>query len=1138
MLQQGEIHALREAAERAWDDDTRDEFYAGHPDPSLGQCYNTSRWLQDRMGGAVGTKEGHYFWVSPDRKHALDLTADQFGGSPMTYKPTDHHLFQGFRVADNLDDDGTSKFIKRANREFDNLGKGQSKVADLIGDSHPGQEPQADEDRRLRYFHKDDPGRELSKGEYNFLFANGRIEVSPFHDHKDLAKQIGLDDSEMGTPPLAVGYISVDVGMAHWSVQSNVGAKALSKVLREYTEHVGWKWGGMTDLEGEPVGTGSEFAPKNGRALGKDSRFVFSNGHLTLMKDQYQFRSFAASQEGSILYGRVEQNGDSYVRLLVDGAVNLPDSTARPVLSSFLDALHEYADDEGITLLSGNDNVIKRIEDLELDNLYSPEQNQDDQPFFPNPSDDHPERGQSGLYRCPYCDVLRPTWQSYTEHIKDSHDLGDFEWGEEDGKFPDSQMGDEQGSIPSAHFDEQQPAVFPVASVTEARRVDGFKTLAKAFGFDNDNHRHYVAFQYGSPVGWATLDQAGTLRAFRVNRPVASSLWRRVLRDYGELTVKETHLDEPWLKNAGFTQVNADTWRWAKGQDPKDLLEAEVPFIYDVQADTINIGQPGQRTSDIAGQFTPGGIVEGTYEPGGKVTLRTMTNMPYTVRHMIELWYAQHPQLEVTNIFKNDDGNEQKLASQDLGKDVQSIALQDHAAREATQALLTAGGNVYAVGGAVRDTVMGKVPHDIDLMVQGVPKEKVGEILKALPGRVDYTGKDFGVFRYRSSGGSEVEIALPRVERSTGDAHTDFDVQADHTLAPEQDLYRRDFTANAMAVDLATGQLIDPYDGVGAIARNELRTVHEHSLAEDPLRVARALGAYARHGFEPTEGTRAQMVANAGSLDSLSRERVQMELDKIMASPNPAGAMRLAHETGVLPHLLPEVEAAQGFDQNNPHHERELGDHLFDVLDRTTALTDDPDVRMAALLHDIGKPGSAWEDPETGSFHYYRNALGQGENHEELGADMARDRLTQLRYPKERVQRITDLVRNHMYAPFTTPRGARRFLNRVGDHANDLLDIREADNGGKSYGNTGKPDLNVDNERDLLNQVRQGEQPTQRSQLAVNGNDLIQMGIPPGPQIGQVLEQLTNAVVDDPDLNDKETLLKMVGVPIPMNGNG
>jgi tRNA nucleotidyltransferase (CCA-adding enzyme) len=1130
MLQQGEIHALREAAERAWDDDTRDEFYAGHPDPALGQCYNTSRWLQDKMGGSVGTKDGHYFWLSPGHTHALDLTADQFGGSPMTYKQTDHPLFKGYKVADNLDDAGTRRFIKRANREFDDLGSIQSKVADLIGDAYPGQAPQKENDLRdQRVFHKD-PGIELNKGEYKFVWAKGQLHVSPFDDFESLAGLAGLDEETQASAPLALGYISVDTGIAHWSVQSNVGAQALSRVLKEYTEHVGWKWGGMTDLEGEPVGTGSAFGPKH-TVRSAVKHFIWTQSGLKLGVDRYRdlVRVAGVTLEEPIIFGRFLEGDSDFEKLLVfDGSLNVFESSARLHLASFVEALNEYAADSELTILSGNDNVIKRIEDLETDNLYSPNQNQDEQPFFPKPRNDgdSPERGRSGLYRCPYCDVVRPTWGEYLLHVKDHEKSDGFKWDDDSG-FPDTQMGDAQDSIPTRHFEEQEPFTFPIAHIAEARRIDGFRTYAKAFRLDTDQHKTYVSFLHGAPVGWLTVDVLGRAVSLGGRKTVSSYLLERVLQDYPELEADEGHLSATWLKSSGFTEVNEGKWKIAQGQDPKDMLEAEVPFIYDVQEDSIHIGHPGQRTSDIIGQFTPGGIVEGIYEPGGAIKLTTMTNMPYTVRHMIQLWYAQHPQLEVKSVHLQDEqGKDTKLASRDLGQDMLSIVAQDHAAQEASTALMQAGGNVFSVGGSVRDLLLGKVPKDIDLMVQGMPDAKVNEVLKSLPGRVDYTGKDFGVYRYRSSGGDEVEIALPRVERSTGEGHKDFDVQADHTLTPEQDLYRRDFTVNSLAVNLATGQVLDPFGGANDLAQGNLRTIHEHSLAEDPLRTMRALVAHGRYGLEPTEGTRAQMAANASGLDRLPAERIQPELDKIMKSANPAAAIRLAHETGVLPHFLPEVDDAFGYDQNNPHHELELGEHLLNVLDRTAGLTDDPDVRLAALLHDIGKPGSAWMDPETGSNHFYKNELGQGANHEELGADMANERLHQLRYPNDRIDRITDLVQHHMFPAFTTEKGARKFINRVGDHAEDLMDIREADNGGKTY--KSDPRLpTTDMQRDMIQNVRAGGQATNRSQLAVNGNDLIQLGIPSGPQIGHVLNQLTQAVVDDPALNDRDTLLGM-----------
>jgi tRNA nucleotidyltransferase (CCA-adding enzyme) len=313
------------------------------------------------------------------------------------------------------------------------------------------------------------------------------------------------------------------------------------------------------------------------------------------------------------------------------------------------------------------------------------------------------------------------------------------------------------------------------------------------------------------------------------------------------------------------------------------------------------------------------------------------------------------------------------------------------------------------------------------------------------------------------------------------------------------------------------------------LPENRLKTVHEHALAEDPLRVVRALTARARHGLEPDEGTRAQMVVNAQSLPHLPTERISEELMKIMEADDPAAAIRLAHETGSLGHILPEVENAMDFDQNNPHHEQKLGDHLLSVLERTSKLTRDPDVRLAALLHDIGKPASAWPDPVTGLNHFYEGPNGEGANHEEVGADMVRDRLTSLKgFPANRADRVERLVRNHMFPWFETTKGARRFINQVGDDAEDLLNLREADNGGKTAVYDPRGNLPaIDKQREMIHDVRTQAAPTDRSMLAINGNDLVALGLQ-GPQIGQELEALTNLVVDDPSLNDRDTLLKMV----------
>ncbi len=553
-------------------------------------------------------------------------------------------------------------------------------------------------------------------------------------------------------------------------------------------------------------------------------------------------------------------------------------------------------------------------------------------------------------------------------------------------------------------------------------------------------------------------------------------------------------------------------------------IPGPMPFIYDIESDRIYVGHPGERHSDIKGRFTPGGIIEGVYDPKGSVQIRTDTDMPYTVRHMAELWYAMHPELQIKSIYLLVGEKRFKLASSNIGHKVRNIAASDPAAWAAFKALEPLG-NVYVVGGAVRDIVRGQTPKDVDLMVQGVEAEDVEDALKGLPGRVDFTGKQFGVFRYRDREGNEVEIALPRTERSTGPGHRDFEVATDPYISVGQDLARRDFTGNAMAVNLATGDLVDPYHGSEDLKSGVLRTVSDRSFLEDPLRILRAFGSVSRHGLDPSPDTYHDLAAHAHLLGELPKERLQAELDKLMGGDDPAKAIDLMEATGVLQHALPEVAATTGFDQKSKYHAHLLSDHIKLVLRLTAQQTKDVDVRWAALLHDIGKPGSQWFDDE-GYGHYYLNEKGEGHDHETLGAEMAEKLLTELRFPNDRIARIVHLVQHHMFPPFSAPNGARKFLNKVGDeHADDLMKIRWADSGGKDSGNP--QDGSVSQMTQLIDNVRSAREPTNVAALAINGNDLIQAGHKPGPQMGALLKHLVDLVLEDPSLNNRETLLQL-----------
>lgn len=884
---------------------------------------------------------------------------------------------------------------------------------DYTGDPYPGETDQIAVDRPPE--HDWNPAED-----YKFFYGNGQFHISEDHDHDELASHAGIPPNHAG--PMAVGHVHVDMGKATFEVMSNIGAQAIARILKDYCKQVGWSWGGLTDHQGEPVGTGSEFAPT------KSYYYDLHEGQIRI-----------ARRAGSIQ---------------PEGAIHIEGDTA-VVYGEWFPGLQEWADDQGYKL-AGNDNVLKRIEDLEENNTYSPEWNDEDDHFMFQDAPD--ERLPGGVFKCQHCGRIFHNWKVYMQHRNEAEPPGDY--GPDGTK--DTQWLDMDAPIP-AHWHDQP-------SFTEAK-----------------------VFQ----------SAPGSLEG-------------------------------------------------------KDMLPGPVPFIYDIDEDAIHVGNPGARHSDIPGKFTPGGIVEGTYEPGGKVAIRSMTNMPYTVRHMLELWYYQHPHMEITNVHLVDDADKRtKLAGQDIGGYIMAMTAADPTAWRASRALRAAGGRALVVGGAVRDALRGKEPKDIDLMVTGLAPEEVRRVLGQLPGKVDLTGKDFGVFRYKEGGG-EVEIALPRRERSTGPGHKDQLTEADHTMTPQEDLFRRDFTVNAMAVDLDTGHLIDPFGGAQDVKDGRLRTLNTRSLSDDPLRTVRALVAASKHGFHPDDATKAQMGENAAGIQHLPGERIKEEVDKLLLGDNPGQAIRLAHDTGVLKYLMPNVDRAFGWSQDNPHHELELGEHLVNVLDRAKERKpNDPDFLLAALNHDTGKFKSRWDEckncPRTdpyepvvipnpgmpcptcgqkGSGHFYKHVDAQGnqwgDNHEDVGAKELEEWMRNMRYSEDRIKRATHIVQHHMFPAFDNERGARKFLNRVGDeHADDLIRLRWADQGGKSEYPT-DASLSTDTQQTLVNGAREAQAPTQLSQLAINGRDLIAAGMKPGPDMGTTLERLVQQVVENPELNTKEGLLGLV----------
>jgi tRNA nucleotidyltransferase/poly(A) polymerase len=434
--------------------------------------------------------------------------------------------------------------------------------------------------------------------------------------------------------------------------------------------------------------------------------------------------------------------------------------------------------------------------------------------------------------------------------------------------------------------------------------------------------------------------------------------------------------------------------------------------------------------------------------------------------------------------------------------------------------------DAYVVGGAVRDELLGIEHADEDFLVPGVDQAGLRASL-APHGRVEdmeVHGQLVGVRFYprdpqiRALAPAGIELTPPRKELSVGPGHRDFEIVADPSIPIEDDMARRDFTVNAMALRLATGELVDPFGGRDDLERRILRTVHPESFREDPLRILRGLRLVSQLGFTLAEETVAQMRAEAPGLRHVSGERIgggvdadgMGELSKLLLGTRPGLALRLARDTGALVEFLPEYRPAIGYVFASERQPAPLDEHLFSVVEHVATAGAGLELRLAALLHDLAKPET--DGTEAG--------------HAEAGAQVAGRVLRRLRYPNALRQEVTRLVAGHAFwldgpvdALF-----ARRFLASHGlERARSLIVLKRADLAAKLV----EP---WENERlDELERLveEQRETPHRLAQLAVDGSDLIGIGYTEGPALGAALARLLDTVIDDPAANDRDRLLDL-----------
>jgi putative nucleotidyltransferase with HDIG domain len=424
-------------------------------------------------------------------------------------------------------------------------------------------------------------------------------------------------------------------------------------------------------------------------------------------------------------------------------------------------------------------------------------------------------------------------------------------------------------------------------------------------------------------------------------------------------------------------------------------------------------------------------------------------------------------------------------------------------------------GHIYEVGGVVRDSLLKRpvTQKDKDFLVTGVPYEELSKILRNF-GRVDLVGKSFGIVKFTPRDQKiTYDVALPRKEFSTGVAHRDFQVDFDYALPIEEDLKRRDFTINAMAKDLATGEIIDPLGGRDDLDRKILRMTSPKAFAEDPLRMLRGIQFAARFEFEIEPLTFRAMKENSRLISSVSPERIQEELNKLLQQADrPSLGFWVMKETGILEEILPELAVCVGVTQPGGYHKFDIFEHTLFTIDYAPK---ELRLRLAALFHDICKPQCRELVPEGATFY----------GHERKGAGVAKRVMTRLRYPNQLTFEVVLLVRRHMYTDRVTEKGLRRLIRNVGeDLIFDLLELRRADVKAQGRGKTGK---DVDRFKRRIQEELERKPPLSVSDLEIDGHDVMGLcKIPPSPMVGKILNHLLNMVLDDPEFNQREKLIE------------
>lgn len=417
--------------------------------------------------------------------------------------------------------------------------------------------------------------------------------------------------------------------------------------------------------------------------------------------------------------------------------------------------------------------------------------------------------------------------------------------------------------------------------------------------------------------------------------------------------------------------------------------------------------------------------------------------------------------------------------------------------------------NIWQIGGSVRDELLNRAPKDYDFVITFCSIGEIRENLASI-GKLMEVGASFPVFKLNFDG-NIYDFTVPRRERSTGLGHTDFQIEI-NDVKLEEDLMRRDFTINAIAKNLKTEELIYTSTAKDDLKNRKIEVIFDQSFIEDPLRMLRAIRFTSQLGFRLSPKTVQMIKKNKALILTISEERIQEELNKILLGNYVQIAFAWFKETGLMDYILPFINQLIGIEQPKIYH-------CFDVYSHTMLAVmyakKDLIVKLAALFHDVGKYYTQSFDKD--EIHFYQ--------HERVSEQLARICLTKLKYSNDIINTVCILIRRHMFPEDLSDKATRRLIFKIGEeNIENLLELRQAD-----YMSTGKYSLYEIDEmiNDLQNKFEENRKITIKKQrdLAIDGNYIMEkLNIKPGKLVGDILDKLTDIVIENPEKNNVEEL--------------